>query len=69
MTEHKDLAMVYALQKFQHYFLGTTFKLFIDHLVLKYLVKNLVLGGEYVDSYLSSKSFNLKWLSNWENIM
>jgi hypothetical protein len=38
--------MVYALHKFQHYLLGTPFKLFTDHSTLKYLVKNPVLGGE-----------------------
>jgi hypothetical protein len=44
-TKHEGLTMVYPLQKFHHYFLGTPFKLFIDHSALNYLVKNLVLGG------------------------
>lgn len=38
--------MVYALQKYRHYLLGSPFKLFTDHSVLKYLVNNPVLGGE-----------------------
>ena len=30
-TEREGLAMVYALQKFRHYFLGSHFKMFTDH--------------------------------------
>ena len=37
--------MVYALQKFRHYLLGSHFKMFTDHSALKYLVNNPVLGG------------------------
>jgi hypothetical protein len=37
--------MVYALQKFIHYLLGSHFKMYIDHSMLRYLVKKLVLGG------------------------
>jgi hypothetical protein len=37
--------MVYALQKFRHYLLGKHFKMFIDHLSLKYLVNKPMLGG------------------------
>ena len=37
--------MVYALQKFRHYLLGSHFKMFIDHSNLKYLVNKPVLGG------------------------
>jgi hypothetical protein len=44
-TEREGLAMVYALQKFRHYLLGGNFKMFIDHSMLKYLVKKPVLGG------------------------
>ena len=45
-TERKGLAMVYALQKFRHYLLGSHFKMFTDHSSLKYLVIKLVLGGK-----------------------
>ena len=38
--------MVYALQKYRHYLLGGHFKMFIDHLDLKYLVNKPVLGGK-----------------------
>ena len=44
-TEREGLAMVYALQKFQHYLLGSNFKMFTDHSALNYLVNNPVLGG------------------------
>ena len=37
--------MVYALQKFRHYLLGSHFKMFTDHSALKYLVNKPVLGG------------------------
>ena len=44
-TEREGLAMVYALQKFRHYLLGSHFKMFTDHSALKYLVNKPVLGG------------------------
>ena len=37
--------MVYALHKFQHYLLGSHFKMFTNHSTLKYLVNKPVLGG------------------------
>ena len=45
-TEREELSMVYALQKFRHYLLGSHFKMFTDHLALKYLVNKPVLGGK-----------------------
>ena len=45
-TKREELAMVYTLQKFRHYFLGSHFKMFIDHSTLKYLVNKPVLGGK-----------------------
>ena len=45
-TEREGLAMVYALQKFRHYLLGSHFKMFTDHSTLKYLVNKSVLGGK-----------------------
>ena len=45
MTEHKGLAMVYTLQKFRHYLLGSHFKMFTNHSALNYLVNKPVLGG------------------------
>jgi hypothetical protein len=37
--------MVYALQKFRHYLLGSHFKMYTDHSALRYLVNKPVLGG------------------------
>lgn len=45
-TKCEGLAMVYALQKFRHYLLGVDCKMYTYHFDLKYLVKNIVLGGE-----------------------
>ena len=59
-TEREGLAMVYALQKFKHYLLGSHFKMFIDHLALKYLVNKTVLGGRYVDGFFSSRNMILR---------
>jgi hypothetical protein len=43
--EREGLNMIYTLSKFRNYLLGSHFKFFIDHFVLKYLVKNHVLEG------------------------
>lgn len=45
-TEKERLAMLYALQKFMHYLLGTHFKMFTDHSTLKYFLNKPVLGGK-----------------------
>ena len=45
-TEREGLAMVYALKKYRHYLLGSHFKMFTNHLALKYLVNKPVLGGK-----------------------
>jgi hypothetical protein len=44
IIEREGLSMVYALQEFLHYLLGSPFKFFIDHSTLKYLVNKPVLG-------------------------
>jgi hypothetical protein len=44
-TEWEGLAMIYTLQKFRHYLLGSHFKFFTDHSTLKYLVNKPVLEG------------------------
>ena len=38
--------MVYALQKFIHYLLGSHFNMFTDHSAIKYLVNEPILGGK-----------------------
>ena len=44
-TAREGLSMVYALQKFRHYLLGSHFKMYWNE-PLKYLVNKPVLGGE-----------------------
>jgi len=44
-TEREGLEMVYALQKFRHYLLGSHFKMYTYYYALKYLVNTPVLGG------------------------
>jgi hypothetical protein len=44
-TEREGFSMIYALQKFRHYLLGSHFKFFTDHSALKYLVNKPVLEG------------------------
>lgn len=44
-TKREGLAMVSTLQKLRHYFLGSHFKFFTDHLALHYFLNKPVLGG------------------------
>jgi len=44
-TKREGLAMVYTLQKFIHYLLGSHFNMYTNHSSLKYLVNKPVLGG------------------------
>jgi hypothetical protein len=46
MTEREGLAMVYALQKFRNYLLGSHFMMYTYHSVLIYLVNKTVFYGE-----------------------
>jgi hypothetical protein len=43
--EREGLEMVYALQKFRHYLLGSHFKMYTYHFALIYLVNKPMLGG------------------------
>jgi hypothetical protein len=43
--EREGLDMVYALQKFRNYLLGSHFKFLTEHYALKYLVNKLVQEG------------------------
>jgi len=45
MTGREGLDMVYALQKFRNYLLGTHFMFFTDHSALKYLFNKPMLEG------------------------
>lgn len=44
--EREGLTIVYVLQKFRHYLLGSHFNMYTDHSALRYLVNKPVLGGE-----------------------
>jgi hypothetical protein len=63
-TEREGLAMIYVLQKFRHYLLGSHFNMYTNHSALKYLVNKPVLGGggggEYEDGYCCSRNMILR---------
>jgi hypothetical protein len=58
--EREGLAMIYALHKFRHYFLGSHFKLFTDHSTLKYLVNKPVLEGRICRWLLLFQEFSFE---------
>ena len=60
MTEREGLAMVYALQKFRHYLLGSHFKMFTDHYDLKCLVHKPVLGGRICRWLILFQEYDLR---------
>jgi hypothetical protein len=49
-----------TLQKFRHYLLEKHFKMFTDHLALKYLVNKLVLGGRICRWLLLFQEFDFE---------
>jgi len=59
-TKQEALAMVYSLQKFRHYLLGTPFKLFIDHSALKYPVNKMVIEGRRCRGLLLFQEFTFE---------
>ena len=63
-TEREGLVMVYALQKFWHYLLGGHFKMFTDHLALKYLVNKPMLGGKICHWLLLFQDFDFEVIVN-----
>jgi hypothetical protein len=52
--------MVYALQIFHHYLLGSIFKFFTNHSTIKYLVNKLVLGGCIYRWFLLFQEFDFE---------
>ena len=59
-TEREGLAMIYALQKFRHYMLGSHFNFFTNHYVLKYLVNKSVLEGRICRWLLLFQEFSFE---------
>jgi hypothetical protein len=60
MIEREGLAMIYALQKFRHYLLGSHFKFFTDHSTLKYLVNKPMLEGRICRWLLLFQDFSFE---------
>jgi hypothetical protein len=52
--------MIYALQNFRHYLLGSHFKFFIDHSMLNYLVNKPILEGRICLWLLHFQSFSFE---------
>jgi hypothetical protein len=52
--------MVYALQKFRHYLLGSYFKMYTDHSALKYLVNKPVLGRRICKWLLTFREYDFE---------
>jgi hypothetical protein len=59
-TKREGLAIIYALQKFRHYLLGSHFKFFTDHSALKYLVNKSVLQGRICRWLLLFQEFSFE---------
>jgi hypothetical protein len=59
-TERARLEMVYALQKFRHYLLGSHFKMYMDHSELKCLVNKPLLGGRICKWLLLFQEYDFK---------
>jgi hypothetical protein len=59
-TEQEGLEMVYALQKFIHYLLGSLFKMYRNHYALKYLLNKLVLGERICIWLLLFQEYNFE---------
>jgi hypothetical protein len=59
-TEMEVLEMVYALQNFKHYLLGSHFKMYVDHSALRDLVNKPVLGGRICRWLSLFREYNFK---------
>ena len=59
-TKREGLNMIYSLQKFRHYLLGSHFKFFTDHSALKYLVNKPVLEGRICRWLLLFQEFSFE---------
>lgn len=59
-TEHEGLAMVYVLQKYQHYLLRGHLKMYTYYSTLKYLVNKTVFGGCICRWFLLFQEYDFK---------
>lgn len=58
--EREGIVMIYALQKFRNYLLGSHFKFFTNHSILKYQVNKPVLGGRIFRWFLLCQEFEFQ---------
>jgi hypothetical protein len=63
-TEREGLDMIYALQKFINYLIGSHFKFSTNHSTLKYLFNNLVLEGRICRWLLLFQDFSFEVILN-----
>ena len=60
LTEKECLPMVFAVNKFRHYLLGTTFVIFVDHRALKYLQNKANLSRRVICWMLLFQEFDFE---------
>jgi hypothetical protein len=58
--EREALVMVYALQKFTHYMLGSKFTFFVDHMILIYLVNKPQISSSLAKWFLLFVEYDFK---------
>ena len=58
--KQEALGMVYAVQKFRHYLLGTPFVFYVDHQALLYLVNKPIIQGRISQWLLLVQEFTFK---------
>jgi hypothetical protein len=65
--EGEGLEMVYALQNSRNCLLGSHFKMYTDHSMLRYLVNNQVLGGRISRCLLLFQEYDFEVIVKLEN--
>jgi hypothetical protein len=63
-TKSEGLAMIYTLQKFRHYLLGSHFKFLTNHFALKYLVNKPIMEGNICRWLLLFQEFSFEVIIN-----
>ena len=71
MTEKEFLAVVFALEKFRPYLLGSKMVIFTDHSALKYLMTKKEAKARLIRWILLLQEFNLEIRDKWgiENVV
>jgi hypothetical protein len=60
ITKREVLIMVYALHKFKHYLFNNMFTIFVDHIVLVYLVNKPQVSGMLIKWLLLFLEYDFK---------